>query len=157
MRITVISDSHHRSGIIDKILSVQEQSRHIFFLGDNVTDIEDYRILYPDRIFHTVSGNCDYGSVLPTVGLEVLEGKKILYTHGHTLGVKYGMGGLIKAANESACDIVLYGHTHISKILYENGVYYVNPGSCSCPREGGPTYAVIDITPKGIMPITVKL
>lgn len=157
MRIAVISDSHRQSGIIDKILSEQKEAQHIFFLGDNVVDIEDYAFLYPEKIFHTVSGNCDYGSLIPTVGFEVLEGKRILYTHGHTLGVKYGMERLAEAASKSNCDIVLYGHTHIPRILYENGVYYVNPGSCTRPREGSPSYAVIDITDGGIMPIVIKL
>ena len=90
MRIIVISDSHGKSAVIDKILSSQPDAAHVFFLGDNTADIEDFEYLYPQKNFHTVCGNCDFASLLPTVGLEVLSGKRILYTHGHTLSVKYG-------------------------------------------------------------------
>lgn len=157
MRIVVISDSHKRRGVIDKILSAQPEAEHIFFLGDNVSDIEDYEFIYPDKAFHTVCGNCDFASLLPTVGAEIINGCKILYTHGHNFGVKYGLGELKRTARENNCQIALYGHTHISKILYEDGIYFVNPGSCSSPREGRASYAVIDITDSGVMPIIIEL
>ena len=157
MRIVVISDSHKRSHIIDKILSEQPEARHIFFLGDVLEDIEDYPLLYPEKTFHTVSGNCDYFSNVSSVGTVTLEGKKILYTHGHNFYVKGGVGPLINAARQNTCDIVLYGHTHVPQILYEDGLYVVNPGSCAQSRNGPPTYAVIDITDKGIMPIIFKI
>ena len=157
MRIAVISDSHRRSGVIDKILKAQTTASHIFFLGDNVSDIEDFEYLYPEKTFHTVCGNCDFGSLLPTVGLEVLCGKRIFYTHGHTYNVKYGTQRLIESARQNKYDIVLYGHTHTASILYEDGIYIVNPGSCSSPRNGKPSYCVIDITESGIMPIIIEL
>ena len=157
MRIVVISDSHKRTNIIDRIISSQKEAKHIFFLGDNTSDIEDFEYIYPDKVFHTVCGNCDFGSMIPTVGLEVLEGKRIFYTHGHTYGVKYGTSKLSEAARLNKYDIVLYGHTHIAKILYEDGIYIVNPGSCSSPREGRASYAVIDITENGIMPVIIEL
>lgn len=158
MRIVVISDSHRRSNVIDKILSQQTDARHVFFLGDNLADIEDFEFLYPDKVFHTVCGNCDYASMVQTVGVEIIDGVKILYTHGHTFGVKYGTDRLLEAARQNGSKIVLYGHTHVSKILYEDGIYIVNPGSCSSPRDfGPPSYAVIDITENGIMPIIVNI
>ena len=49
--------------------------------------------------------------------------------------------------------ILFFTGTHKADILYEDGVYYVNPGSLSTPREKGPSYAVIDITENGVMPI----
>lgn len=157
MRIVIISDSHRRSSVIDKILSSQTNAKYVFFLGDNVGDIEDFEFLYPDKKFCIVSGNCDFASVIPSVGVETVGNKRILYTHGHTFNVKYTLENLKKTAIQNGCDIVLYGHTHVSKILYEDGVYFVNPGSCSQPREGGTSYAVIDIEDNGIMPIIVEL
>lgn len=158
MRILVISDSHRRTNVIDKILSAQTDAKYVFFLGDNVADIEDFEFLYPDKKFLSVSGNCDYASMIPCVGVENVAGKKILYTHGHTFNVKYGIERLKETARQNCYDIVLYGHTHVSKIVYDEGLYIVNPGSCSSPRNGSrPSYAVIDITEKGIMPIIVEL
>lgn len=158
MRIVVISDSHKNTRVIDKILNSQPDAKYVFFLGDNITDIEDFEFMYPDKRFFAVSGNCDYFSTAPSVGVQTVSGVKILYTHGHNFGVKYGVERLKEAARQSNCQIALYGHTHISQSLYEDGLHIVNPGSCSQPRDGiTPTYAVIDITEKGIMPVIIKL
>ena len=157
MRILVISDSHHRTGVIDTVLSAQPTAKYVFFLGDNASDIEYYELLYPDKTFFTVCGNCDYLSFLPTTGVQTINGKRIFYTHGHTLGVKNSTEHLRKAAEQNGCDIALFGHTHISKIVYDNGIYLVNPGSVSNPRSGRPSYAVIDITDSGIMPLIIEL
>lgn len=157
MRITVISDSHRRSSVIERILSSEPESGHVFFLGDITADIEDYELLYPEKRFHIVSGNCDFYSKYPSADMAEVGGIKIYYTHGHTLGVKYGTDNLKKSALAAGCRIALYGHTHISKISYEEGLYIVNPGSCSSPRDGAASYAVIDIEANGIMPLIKKL
>lgn len=157
MRILVISDSHRRTSAVEKIIESQPDARHIFFLGDNVSDIEDFDFIYSDRVFHTVCGNCDFGSMFATSGVEIIEGKRIFYTHGHTFFVKYGISKLKELARNNNYDIVLYGHTHISQILYEDGIYFVNPGSAAAARQGRNSYAVIDITEKGIMPIIIDL
>ena len=156
MRILVISDSHRNTRAIEKIISAQKEASHVFFLGDNEADIEDFDLLYPEKSFHTVAGNCDYCAISPTVGIENINGVKILYTHGHTFGIKGGYGNILQAAKQNGCNIVLCGHTHTAVTLYEDGVYLVNPGSCSSPRDGAPSYAVIDITDKGIMPIIIR-
>ncbi len=157
MRVLVISDSHHRTAAIDKVLFAQPTAKYVFFLGDNATDIEDFQYLYSDKTFFSVCGNCDYNSFLPTIGVETVGGRRIFYTHGHTFGVKNTLERLKKAAQQNNCDIALFGHTHISKTVYEDGVYLVNPGSVSSPRDGRPSYAVIDIEENGIMPFIVEL
>ena len=157
MRVVVISDSHGRSGVIDKILASQPDAKVVFFLGDCARDIEDFEFIYSDKTFYAVSGNCDFNSFLPTTGVATVEGVKIFYTHGHTLNVKYSTGHLLKAMEQNECTIGLYGHTHIANILYEDGKYIVNPGSVSRSRNGPNSYAVIDITEKGIMPIIITI
>ncbi len=157
MRIVVISDSHKRSDIVEKILYAQNNASAVFFLGDNAGDIEDLQYLFPEKQFYILSGNCDYFSTFPTSNTVSVFNKKIFYTHGHTLSVKYGTENLLKTAKQNGCDIALYGHTHIANILYEDGVYIVNPGSCSQPRSGRASYAVIDIEKSGIMPIIVEI
>ncbi len=157
MRIVVISDSHKRSDIVEKILYNQPEARAVFFLGDCANDIEDMQYIFPDKSFYILSGNCDYFSTYPSSNMALVAGKKIFYTHGHTLSVKYGVENLLKTAKQNGCDIALYGHTHISNILYEDSVYIVNPGSCSQPRDSKASYAVIDIEKNGIMPIVVEI
>ena len=157
MRIVVISDSHGRTNVIDKILFNQKETKHVFFLGDNVRDIEDFEFLYPDKSFYVVAGNCDYGLFSPTTGIKEIEGVKIFYTHGPTFSVKSTTEHLLKTAKQNECKIALYGHTHIADTVYEDGVYLVNPGSVSHPRSGSPSYAVIDIEKGGIMPIIINI
>lgn len=157
MRILVISDSHRNTRVIEKIIESQPEAKHIFFLGNHSADIEDFEYIYSDRIFHIISGNCDFYSNYPSVGVETVNGVRIFYTHGHNYGVKGSKTHILKTAVENNCKIALYGHTHVADILYEDGVYLVNPGSCSHSRDGRPSYAVIDITDKGIMPIIVRL
>lgn len=157
MRITVISDSHKSERTVRGILADREDSKHIFFLGDVTPDIEDMNLEFPDKNFYIVSGNCDYFSSYPTSDIATVGGKKIFYTHGHTFGVKHGIGRLLETAKQINCQIALFGHTHTSQILYEDGIYLVNPGSCSQPRDFHKSYAVIDIEENGIMPIIINI
>lgn len=113
--------------------------------------------LYPSVAFHIVEGNCDFNTLYKTVDIEIVGGKKILYTHGHNFAVKYTTRQLAEKAHEIGADIVLYGHTHISDITYDDGLYIINPGSIARGRESGNSFAVIDIAPEGIMPNIIKI
>lgn len=156
MRILVISDSHGRVSEIEKAIDAQPDARHIFFLGDCVSDIEDLTYLYCDRNFHIVSGNCDYSSMLKSADTARIGGRVIYFTHGHTFGVKGGLAGLRQRARQENADIVLYGHTHIASIEYADGVHFVNPGSLCSARAGRTSYAVIDIEGTGVKPIIIE-
>lgn len=157
MRILVISDSHKRGDLVEKIIKLEPDARNIFFLGDVTSDIEDFIYLYTDRDFHIVSGNCDFSSSYRSSDIATVGNTRIFYTHGHTLGVKYGTERLKNTALDNNCTVALYGHTHISRISYDGGVYIVNPGSVSASRDSYNSYAVIDITDNGIMPIIKKI
>lgn len=157
MRIAVISDSHGHGSIVDRIIRREKQAEIIIFLGDITSDIEDFTYEYTDKRFFIVSGNCDRFSQYPYSTVADIGGVKIFITHGHTLGVKGGDGALRQAAKQSNCQIALYGHTHIPNIKYEDGLYVVNPGSCARSRDGGNSYAVIDIRDNGILPSIVRI
>lgn len=157
MRIVVISDSHGRGSIVDRIIRRENGAEAIIFLGDITSDIEDLTYEYTDKKFYIVSGNCDMFSAFPYTTVADISGVKIFITHGHTLGVKSGTATLAAAARQSNCKIALYGHTHIPNIKYEDGLYVVNPGSCARSRDGGNSYAVIDIRENGILPSIVRI
>ena len=157
MRIIVISDTHGRSALIEKIIEAQPEARHVFFLGDVTRDIEDLQYLYPNHTFYIVSGNCDFASLYKSADSVTLGGKKILFTHGHGYSVKSGIHRLKEWAKLEKADLVLYGHTHVAKTEYADGVLFVNPGSPSSPREGRPSYAVVDIVQGGILPIIINV
>lgn len=158
MRLLVVSDSHKKASVLDRIIRKEQTAKEIFFLGDVTEDIEDLVYEYSDRNFHIVAGNCDYFSCYKSFDFDVINNIKILYCHGHTFYVKSGDKGVLKKfAAENGCKIALYGHTHVADIEYDNGLYVVNPGSCSCSREGPESYAVIDILDSGILPQIIKL
>lgn len=157
MRIAIISDSHGHGSIVDRIIRRESQSKAIIFLGDVTSDIEDFVYEYIDKKFYIVSGNCDIFSSYPYSTVADIGVVKIFITHGHTLGVKGGTGTLAKAARQSDAKIALYGHTHVPNIKYEDGLYIVNPGSCARSRDGGNSYAVIDIHNNGILPAIIRI
>lgn len=157
MRIAVISDSHGHGHIVDRIIRRERTADAIIFLGDLTSDIEDFTYEYTDKRFFIVSGNCDRFPSYPYSIVANVGGINIFITHGHTLGVKGGTGALLTAARQSDCQIALYGHTHIPNIKYEDGLYIVNPGSCARSRDGGNSYAVIDIRDNGILPSIVRI
>lgn len=158
MRIVVISDSHGRGSIIDRIIRREKDAQAVIFLGDVVTDIEDFTYEYTDKNFYIVSGNCDRFSYYPYSTIEKIAGVNIFITHGHTLGVKGGTGTLATTARNAGCKIALYGHTHIPNIKYDDGLYIVNPGSCANSRDGsGNSYAVIDVRENGILPNIIRI
>ncbi len=155
MRILVISDSHGRSSYIESAIEAQPEAKHIFFLGDKLCDINYLPEIYSDRTFYTVPGNCDFGVFEPTTRTVTLDGRKILYTHGHEFSVKSGTERLKSYARARGADIVLYGHTHVSETVYEDGIYVVNPGSLGRGQYFN-SYAVIDLEKSGVFPIVVR-
>ena len=131
MRILVISDSHKRGDLVEKIIQREPDAKEIFFLGDITPDIEDFVYLYTDRKFHIVSGNCDFMSSYRSTDTATVGTTRIFYTHGHTLGVKYGIERLKNTAIDNNCTIALYGHTHQADChREEDGLWVLNPGSC---------------------------
>ena len=158
MRLLVLSDSHGKRGAIERIIDKERSAKHVFFLGDVISDIDDIRYEFPDRQFHIVAGNCDYYSPRKTFDTVTLGGKKILFAHGHNFSVKCGtLDRLLKFAESESCDIVLYGHTHIPDIDYKNGIYLINPGSVGRSRDGAESYAAIDITESGVLPQIIRI
>ena len=157
MRVVVISDSHGHGSVVDRIIRRESKADVVVFLGDVTSDIEDFTYEYTDKKFYIVSGNCDMFSSFPYSTVANIGGVNVFMTHGHSLGVKSGIGGVTAAAKQSDCKIALYGHTHVPIIKYEDGLYVVNPGSCARSREGGNSYAVIDIRENGILPSIVRI
>ncbi len=157
MRLVIISDSHGRGDVVDKIIRREAAADIFIFLGDKTADIEDFTYEYTDKRFCIVSGNCDFMPDYPYTAVIKADCTNIFACHGHTLGVKGGLGLLIKAARQADCQIALYGHTHIPNIKYEDGLYLVNPGSCARSREGANSYAAIDIRENGILPTIIRI
>lgn len=149
MRVLVLSDSHGDVYKLRRAIDSQPTAKLIVFLGDGEYDIDSVECRAP---VIKVRGNCDFGSSLPLNFTDEVCGKKIYCTHGFRENVKYTTENLISAAKSHGAHIALYGHTHVPVTSYDGGLYLVNSGSV---REG--SFAVIDITDSGIMPIIMKI
>lgn len=156
MRILVLSDSHGNSAPAEKAIQLLNPDR-VIFLGDGLREIENLSYIYNNIPFHTVRGNCDFMADEPAVDFMTVGQHKIFFTHGHLYRVKSGTEQLLESAKARNADIALYGHTHVAHTEYIDGMYIINPGSCSCPREGARSCAYIDFTGSDILTNTVDL
>ena len=155
-KIIVFSDSH---GIVSNMRTVLDMhsgdTGTVIHLGDGKREFLRLMQSYPEISHFCVNGNYEdpLGFSNESSAVVDLGGIRIFAAHGHTLGVKSGMYGLIDAARERGCDIALYGHTHVQDSRYISPDEYtgkplwiVNPGSIGIPRDGfDPKYAIINI------------
>ncbi|MBZ6424907.1 MAG: metallophosphoesterase family protein, partial [Staphylococcus aureus] len=71
---------------------------------------------------------------------------KAFYTHGHLYQVNRTRDLLAAKGLELGCLFAFYGHTHVAKYEYINGVHVINPGSISQSRSSmEETYAEVII------------
>ncbi len=149
MKIAVLSDSHNCADF-GRFLSLCEQCDITVHCGDGDRDKEDLHSVFRGKIY-TVRGNCDYFGENEVVFYA--DNLKVLALHGHTFGVKTGLGALRSYAEKIGADIVLYGHSHIPSADWIDGRLFVNSGSVGKPKNGyKPTYCIINIKDGKIYP-----
>ena len=142
MKILVFSDAHGNLDMIEHVIRANPLMDYYISLGDNEVDIKyliDYNII-------SVIGNSirDYG--YPDEREIVAEDMLLFITHGHKYQVQKSLKRLHQKAKNNHYNVVFYGHTHIAKIDNKQGVYIVNPGSVSRPRNTlPPTYLICEI------------
>ncbi len=155
MRIIVVSDSHGNYRALETVFLRNADAEWFIHLGDGERELDNFIINHPEftsKVIH-VAGNCDVGSLSESFFvLPLPEGHKLFATHGHRYAVKNDLEILRKNAEMLGCDIVLYGHTHVRYNKHEDGMYILNPGSCSSPHDGTkPSFGTIDISPSGVL------
>ena len=152
MKILVFSDSHGDSLNMRRAISAHPDADAIIFLGDGLGDFFSTPKGVAAQL--SVRGNCDWEPMfthIPKLDSITLEGQKIVFTHGHEYGVKYGMDKITRLAEDTSANIILFGHTHNPFEHYEGGIYYFNPGTIGGVYTGESTYGVITIRDNGIL------
>lgn len=147
IKLLVMSDTHGDTSLAEKVLKKHQNVDIVVHLGDYFRDADKLRELYPKIHFEAVSGNSDFltGDV-PAEKVLVLEGQRVLITHGHRYSVKWGIDRLHAKARNENLQLLLFGHTHISRMESGPGYMIVNPGSISEPRgNDDESYAIIVI------------
>ncbi|MCC8043245.1 MAG: phosphodiesterase [Oscillospiraceae bacterium] len=161
MKLMFASDIHGLGDSCKKMLDrySAENADKLILLGDLLYHgprngvFEGYA---PDRVIAMlneakreiicVKGNCD-GEVdqmvldFPIMAEYMtmwLDGKMALCTHGH-VHTPQSLPCLNKG------DIYISGHTHIYRAEYSQGIYLINTGSVSLPKNGNPkTYVIYE-------------
>ncbi|EIM63000.1 metallophosphoesterase family protein [Desulfobacter postgatei] len=111
----------------------------------------------PDQIRSTIAdldfklfciyGNCDVEGFFKGFSHELsfkAFDKTIFMHHGHkdTLMIPQGT------------DIIIQGHTHLPQLEKTQNYIHLNPGSIAVPRNGMPTFAVIDSNSVSLMTLS---
>lgn len=117
----------------------------IIHLGDIERDVRWLEKNYGQYPIYAVLGNNDFHGGRPYETAVELDGVRLYLCHGHTKGVRRGDEGLIAAAKARDCKAALFGHTHVPADRTEEGILIFNPGSCSLPRGGVPTFGILEI------------
>jgi hypothetical protein len=141
-KVVVVSDTHGRSDLLEKIPKWEPDASLFVHCGD----LEDDPRAYPQWIM--VRGNNDYmpDSMMPLHRVISIGGHRLFITHGHRFPYYERDRFMANRAKENGCDIVCYGHTHVGETHEKSGVTLVNPGSAWMPRDRKkPSYAVIDL------------
>jgi len=161
MKFFIISDIHGSIKYAKEAMALFEKEKcdQILLLGDVLyhgprnplpeayapKEVAEFLNTYKDKII-AVRGNCDSEvdqMVLdfPIMGdyqLLYLNDRKVFLTHGHIYN-KTKMPKLSKG------DVFIHGHYHLPMTDLEEGVYYLNPGSVTFPRENNPhSYGIIE-------------
>ena len=154
MRVLILSDSHKETNRIDNILASCGKVDHIIFCGDVDDDADYIGYVSPAMMpIVRVTGNNDYFPSYPYRAVFALDGIRFYVTHGHLDGARSGHAGLIRAAKEADCSVVIYGHTHRAVDKEENGIRLINPGAVSGSK---PSFAVMTIEGGPIQNIEFK-
>ena len=143
MAILILSDSHGLVREVEQVVGRHPNVEKILHCGDFCVDHQKK----PFSRMVLVRGNCDTTKAVPTEQLMDWRDLHILQTHGHLYGVKSSLLRLHYRAEETAANVVLFGHSHTPVCAAERGILFLNPGSLQMPRGfDKPTYAILEQT-----------
>lgn len=148
--ILVMSDTHRQYYGVNLLAEKLPKPDYIIHLGDVEADQVYIQAVFGCPV-EMVAGNNDYFSTLPYEFMIHEGNHQILLTHGHTHHVHSGTAGLVNVARSKKADTVIYGHTHVPKVDFVDGITIINPGSLSLPRQERrlPTYIIMRVFDDG--------
>ncbi len=157
MKLMFISDIHGSLFYLEKVLArfEAEKADQLIILGDLLyhgprnplpegyqpAEVAKKLNAYRHKIL-SIRGNCDSEvdqmviefPIMADYALILAEGRRIYAVHGHGDPLKLQIG-----------DIQIQGHTHIPLAQHVDGVYWLNPGSISLPKENSPhSYGILE-------------
>jgi len=161
MKLMFISDIHGSAYWLEKAMEKvkEEAPDQIVMLGDfmyhgprnplpegyNPALVAEMLNQYKQHIV-AVRGNCDAEvdqmllefPMMADYTVILHEGRRIYVTHGHGFNIEQ-----LPPLQEN--DVFIQGHTHVPVADTKDGIYVLNPGSISLPKENYPnSYGIIE-------------
>ena len=160
--VGLISDTHvpkRALSIPKKVFEVFANVDFVIHAGDLVelAVIDDLEQVAPVL---GVRGNMDsfeVNNALPKINSLKVFNWKIGVVHD--AGSFNEQGKMQDVVKENGFDVLVYGHTHVSKIKWEGKTLYINPGSPTDPASilNKPTVALLKITKENIFPQIIDI
>ncbi len=161
MKLFFLSDIHGSVYYTKKALEAfeKEKADYLVILGDELyhgprnplpkgydpKEVAELLNEYKNKII-AVRGNCDSEvdqmmleyPLMSDYNIIFYNKKRIFVTHGHIYNK-------VNLPNITDGDALIYGHTHIPLAEKKDGIYILNPGSISLPKQDNPnSYAVLE-------------
>ena len=123
-RIFVLADTHNR--LPENVSQMAKGADEIWHLGDVCAEriLDQLRAIGPQVTL--VRGNCDSHLEWPLV-VDLVRGR-----------VKFRLQHVPPAQTPKDVDVVLHGHTHVSRNERRGNVLFLNPGCVTRPNRGSP-------------------
>lgn len=151
MKIVVFADFHGSANALDDAVQIclKEKPDKTVVCGDlfGWSSPVEVRSLVAklEGVLYLVKGNNDYLTAQSALPVE-MEDNAVMYHFGRTLffthGDRYNGARIPPILKEG--DVLVFGHSHIGRLSMNNGLYLANVGSLARPRDGEPSYLVID-------------
>jgi putative phosphoesterase len=124
LRIFVLADTHNR--LPGKVSEIAKGADEIWHLGDVCAEsiLDELRAIGP-RVA-VVRGNCDSNFEWPLV-LDLVRA-----------GLKFRLQHIPPQESPDDVDVLLHGHTHVSRNERRGRVLFLNPGCVTRPNRGSP-------------------
>ncbi len=160
--IGLISDTHipkRAMCIPKKVFEVLRDADFIIHAGDLVelSVIDELEQIAPVLAVHGNMDNQEVNAALPELNsLKIFDWKIGVM---HDPNVLQGSGKMVKIAKENGFNVFVYGHTHASKIKWEEKILFINPGSPTDPASfmNNPSVGLLKITKQTITPQIINL
>ena len=160
--IGLISDTHipkRAMCIPKKVFEVLKDADFIIHAGDLVelSVIDELEQIAPVLAVHGSMDDQEVSAALPELNsLKIFDWKIGVM---HNPNVLQGSGKMVKIAKENGFNVFVYGHTHASKIKWEEKNLFINPGSPTDPASfmHKPSVGLLKITKETITPQIINL
>ncbi len=144
----IFSDVHRNKKVLVNVIENNDQVDYMVSLGD--TELKSAFLEKHDII--AIRGNAPFDAGFTDEHVMHIEGKRLLFTHGHRFRVQQGIERLYYRVQEVEAHLAFYGHTHVASFDKVEERYLVNPGAIHKPRGTlPPTYLILTINKDAVI------